>query len=121
MERMLPNRLDKIIGYNLALEYSLPETVEETVSWLISDIPLRDKDTIADMEEHELPFLSAALLSVYIQKEYWLGSGNMALIESCCYMAGSNDLDVYHASTIIIKELWKKLEKPQTPPLQVCD
>lgn len=121
MERMLPNRLGKIIGYNLALEYSLPETVEETVSWLISDLPLRDKDTIADLEEHDLPFLSATLLGVHIRKKFRLGSGNMALMESCRYMAEPDDLDVYQASTIIIRKLWKELRQIEIPPLQDLD
>jgi len=121
MERMLPNRLDKIIGYNLALEYSLPETVEEAVSWLISDLPFRDKNTIADLEEHDLPFVSATLLGVHIRKEFRLGSGNMALMESCCHVAESDDLDVYQASTIIIRELWKELRKIEAGPLQDLD
>jgi len=92
-------------------EYYLPETVEEAVDRLIADLPFEDKNTIADLEEHELPFLSATILGVYIQREFWLGSGNTALMDSCCYNAGANDLHVYDASAIIIEELWKKLRK----------
>ena len=89
---------------------SLPETVDEAVEQLISDIPLKDKAIIANMTETELDGLSPTL-GTDIRTGFRLWTENEPLLESCRLVSGQKDLHPDSASQMIIRELWKRLRK----------
>jgi hypothetical protein len=93
-----------------------PETVEEAIETLISDLPLKEKTTIANMAEDELIKLNANL-GRYILDKFGLWSGNEKLAESCLARANYPLHDEDDAAAVIVKELWQKLR--QTHKLRI--
>lgn len=90
-----------------------PKTVNEAVERLISEMPLREKTTVANMTEKDLPSLYPAL-GDYIRNRFHLGLGNEKLNASCRFVAGKKDVRVDEAAALIIHELWKKLRETHT-------
>jgi len=88
----------------------LPQTVEDAVERLISDIPMKDKSALANLQEKDL-YLLRSSVGVYIRRQFGLLSGNRALIASCGSISGDEGLNGLQASDIIIHELWKRLQK----------
>lgn len=86
----------------------LPKTVDEAVKRLISEMTLKDKTIIANMAETELSLLHANL-GEYIRNEFDLWSGNQDLMASCRFFARKEEIHEHEASSIIIRELWKRL------------
>lgn len=86
----------------------LPKTVDEAVKRLISEMTLKDKTIIANMAENELSLLHANL-GEYIRNEFDLWSGNQDLMASCRFFARKEEIHEHEASSIIIRELWKRL------------
>jgi hypothetical protein len=85
-----------------------PKTVEEAIERLTKELSLKDKATIANMAESELSTLHSNL-GKYIRNEFDLWSDNKALIASCIKISGDDSVDQDSASSIIIRELWKRL------------
>jgi hypothetical protein len=88
----------------------LPKTVDEAIKRLISEMALKDKIIIANMAEVELSLLHANL-GTYIRSEFGLWSGNQDLTASCCFFAKKEKIQEDEASSIIIRELWKRLRE----------
>jgi hypothetical protein len=88
----------------------LPKTVDEAVKRLISDLPLKDKTTIASMAENDLITLQFNLGN-YIGREFGIWSGNRELMESCEIISGDVHLHPDFAPSVIIKELWSRLRE----------
>lgn len=86
----------------------LPKTVDEAVKRLTSEMTLKDKTIIANMAETELSLLHANL-GEYIRNEFDLWSGNQDLMASCRFFARKEEIHEHEASSIIIRELWKRL------------
>jgi hypothetical protein len=86
-----------------------PKTVEETVDRLVVEMALKDKTTLANMEETDLIELHFSL-GIHIRNKY-LYPQNDKLLESCRHKAGDKYLHWDQASMVIIKELWKKLRE----------
>jgi hypothetical protein len=93
-----------------------PETVQEAVETLISDLPLKEKTTIANMTEDELIKLNANI-GRYILDKFDLWSGNEKLLESCLALANYPLHDEDDAAAVIVKALWQKLR--QTHKLRI--
>ncbi|CAB1077250.1 hypothetical protein D1AOALGA4SA_5042 [Olavius algarvensis Delta 1 endosymbiont] len=93
-----------------------PQTIEEAVARLISQMPLKDKATIANMTPDELPSLFASI-GQYIVNNFGLLSGNRKLIESCRSEADAPFQNEEDAMAVIINALWQKLR--QTHKLRV--
>ena len=87
-----------------------PKTVGQAVDQLLSEMSLKDKTTVANMAEVELSTLYATLGS-YIRNNYGLWTGNEELMASCRFTANKLSIDENGASSLIIRELWKKLRK----------
>jgi hypothetical protein len=87
-----------------------PKTVDGAVKRLISDMSLKDRAIIANMAEVELSLLHSNL-GEYIRNEFGLWSGNQDLMISCCFFAKKEKVHQDEASSIIIKELWKRLKE----------
>lgn len=96
--------------------FKQPRTVQEAIERLISDLPLKDKMTIANMGEADLIKLHANL-GKYILDKFGLGSGNEKLAESCLTLADYPLHDEDDAAAVIVKELWQNLR--QTHKLRI--
>lgn len=92
---------------------NLPKTVDEAVNRLVSEVPLKDRVTIANMTEGELDSLDSTL-GRYISNAYGLWGENKELMESCRLLSGSDGLYEDKAYSLIINELWKKLRDTHT-------
>jgi len=88
----------------------LPRTVHDAIERLASKLTLRDKVTIANMAETEIGTLNPNL-GEYIRNEFELWHDNIDLLASCCFLVKRNDVHVDEASSIIIRELWKRLRE----------
>jgi hypothetical protein len=93
-----------------------PQNVNEAIKRLISQMALKDKTTVANMSQDELPNLYLTL-GGYIMNNFGLLSGNHKLMESCRLEADGSFQHEEDAVAIIIKSLWEKLQ--QTHRLRV--
>ena len=91
-------------------------SLAQAVQRLIDQMSLKDKATLANMLEGELPQLHFTL-GDYIIKKYGLLSGNTRLMESCRLEAGGELQNEEEAAAVIIKALWQRLQ--QTHKLRV--
>jgi hypothetical protein len=85
-----------------------PITVDQAVKRLISELSFKDKTTIANMAEVELSVLHTTI-GEHIRNEFGLWSGNSDLLTSCGFFAKREKVREDEASSIIIRELWKRL------------
>ena len=85
-----------------------PITVDQAAERLISELSFKDKTTIANMAEVELSVLHT-IVGEYIRNEFGLWSGNKDLMTSCFFFAKRDKITADDASSIIIRELWKRL------------
>ncbi len=93
-----------------------PQSVAEAVERLISNLPLKDKATVANMSRNELHSLSLGL-GGYIMNNFGLLSGNLELMKSCRSASKEILRNEEDAVTVIITTLWEKLQ--QTHKLRV--
>jgi hypothetical protein len=93
-----------------------PRTVAEAVDRLLSNMPLKDKITVANMSHDELPNLHLTL-GGYILNNFDLLSGNWELMKSCRARSESPLQHEEDAVSIILDALWEKLQ--QTHKLRV--
>jgi hypothetical protein len=92
----------------LVIQSLFPKTVDEAVEILLEEMPLKEKTGIANTEEAALSGLHVTL-GGYIRRRLGLWSGNHALLESCAQAAGRERIDADEASTLILRELRKRL------------
>jgi hypothetical protein len=95
---------------------SAPRSVDEAVDRLLSNMPLKDKTTVANMSPVELPNLHLTL-GGYILNNFGLLSGNWELMKSCRSEAETVLQHDEDAVGIIIDALWEKLR--QTHKLRI--
>ncbi len=88
---------------------NIPKTVDEAVQRLISDLSLKDKNTIANMDEADLINLHFSL-GLSIRNRFFYPR-NEQLLESCRFVSKDKYLHWDQASTVIIKKLWEKLRE----------
>ncbi len=91
----------------------LPRTVEEAVDKLIDLMPMRERATIARMEEEQL-LTPPHFLCSYIRDKFGLSSGNESLLRSCRYLSHKYHISEEEAALVILKELWKRLRETHT-------
>jgi hypothetical protein len=87
-----------------------PHNVAEAVEWLCHRLPLKDKTTIANMSQTELPSIQASLTG-YILNTFGLLSGNHKLMKSCRSESEKTFQQEEDAVTVIITALWQELRK----------
>ena len=93
-----------------------PQNVAEAIERLISNMPLKDKTTVANMSRNELPGLHLSL-GGYILNNFGLLSGNRELMKSCRLISKKLLRHEEDAVIVIITALWEKLQ--QTHKLRV--
>ena len=88
---------------------AFPQTVDTAVDRLLSELPLKDKTTMANMTETELVNLEVTL-GKYIMNQFGLWSGNRALIQSCRTFSENDFNNEEEAAKVIIQALWQRLQ-----------
>lgn len=88
----------------------LPRRVEEAVSLLMRRMPLKDRTTMANMTEGELPALEPTL-GGYIRNTFELDTGNTALLESCRWVSRNMKMPPDKGAAVIIRKLWDELRR----------
>ncbi len=86
----------------------LPKSVDQAVDRLTSELSFTEKAMIVNKSEEELIDLQFTL-GEDIRKEYRLDE-NDDLMESCRFISKVDEINIGHASFIIILELWRKLQ-----------
>jgi hypothetical protein len=87
-----------------------PACVRDALQQLSAGLPLKDRVTIANMTEGELPALLPTL-GEYIVHRFGLPSGNIPLMRSCRWVARRSIKTEEAAARLIIRELWKLLRR----------
>ena len=97
----------------------IPKSVDEAVVKLVDTLPLKDRATISNMSEDELPSLFETLGN-YVLMHFRLYSGNPSLLASCRALdikEGNVNYREEDAAKAIIHALWKELK--QTHALRI--
>jgi len=87
-----------------------PASIDEAVSQIIVDMPLKDRVNIANMERESLESLNSTL-GVSIQNLIFKKDVDGKLFASCLSVSGKDKLDGSGAAFVIIEKLWEKLQK----------
>jgi hypothetical protein len=87
-----------------------PACVRDAVQQLSDGLPLKDRVTIANMTEGELPALLPTL-GEYIVHRFGLPAANISLMRSCRWVARRSIKTEEAAARLIIRELWKLLRR----------
>jgi hypothetical protein len=87
-----------------------PASVDEAVSQIIVNMPLKDRVNIANMEREALESLNSTL-GVSIQNRIFIKDVDGRLFASCLSVSGKDKLDGNVAALVIIEKLWEKLQK----------
>jgi len=86
-----------------------PKTVDEAIDRMISDLDLRAKVLIANMDFHQL-FDQHSSLFIYFKNSFEVWPGNKELIESCRAIAKGPVRDEDDATVVLLGVLWKRLQ-----------
>lgn len=87
-----------------------PVSVDEAVSQIIVDMPLKDRVTIANMKKEALESLNSTL-GIYIQERIFKNDVDGKLFASCLSVSGKDKLDGSGVAFVILEKLWEKLQK----------
>jgi hypothetical protein len=87
-----------------------PSTVEEAVERLKTELPLKDRILMSNMDSNELDLLLDGL-GGYIKQTYGIYSGNEALIQSCAQIGNLNNPLPDEACQVILRSLWNNLQQ----------
>jgi len=90
-----------------------PKTVDEAVDRLFSDLDLKDKIKIANMNLDDLVELHT-YLHTYFKNAFGLWSGNTELLASCRSISKEPIYNEDDATVVILKVLWQKLQETHT-------
>jgi hypothetical protein len=86
-----------------------PQTVAEAVARLKSDLTLKDRTLMANMQPNELDRLIDNL-GEYIKQTYGLYTGNERLMQSCAQTANLKNPLPDEACHVILRALWRDLK-----------
>ena len=89
---------------------STPVSVDEAVSQIVIDMPLKDRVKIANMEKDDLESLNSTFGN-YIKERIFKKDVDAKLFASCLSVSGKDKLDGNGAAFVIIEKLWEKLQK----------
>ena len=91
-------------------DIAFPRSLREAVAWLVYELPLKEKATIANMKSDELEILHLTL-GGYVRENFGLWGKNKSLMDSCRSVCREENLHPKIASQIILKSLWERLRK----------
>ena len=103
-----------MMGFSLVAADKIPKkvfsTVDDVASEIIFRLPLKDKATMANMNQEDLASLHPSL-GEFIKNNFGLRGRNKELIESCQSIAGKMDIQDDDAVLVILNEVWARLTK----------
>ncbi len=107
-----PDSLRMLLSRNERLKKrkNLPRTVDEAVHQIMSGMSLKNRTTMANIDEEKLEILQLTL-GIYITNKLDEWGVNGQLMKSCRTISKDENLTEADASTVIMKELWKKLRE----------
>ena len=88
--------------YEKSKRFTLPETVDDAVDLLISDLLTDHVDTLASLTEEQFDRFYT-MVSPYILSEFRLWSGNNRLLNACMRDIGETDVNCDPAGLILRK------------------
>lgn len=88
----------------------VPTSVDEAVSQIIVDMPLKERVNLANMKRDALESLNSTL-GLSIQNRILKNDVDGKLFTSCLRDSGKDKLDGSGAAFVIIEKLWEKLQK----------
>jgi len=86
------------------------KTVDDVANETIFRLPLKDKATMANMNQEDLASLHPSL-GEFIKNNFGLRGRNKELLESCRSIAGKMDIQDDDAVLVILNEVWMRLSK----------
>lgn len=104
---------DNIVDTGSRIGQGLPQTVDQAVERLVSELRLKDRVMLASMSKTQLEAYYTTL-GLYIRNHYGLSSGNQALMASCRELSGNDHIREDQAATLIIVRLWETLTRTHT-------
>ncbi|NQT68566.1 MAG: hypothetical protein HQ552_03195 [Desulfobacteraceae bacterium] len=84
------------------------KTVDDAVELLITEMPLKDRATMANFTKDELAPLNMTL-GIYIRNHLFQKGANSELLASCSHVSENEHLSESDAAFVIIEKLWEKL------------
>jgi len=107
-----PDSLRMLLTRNERLkeQKNLPRTVDEAVHQIMSGMSLKNRTTMANMGEEKLKILQFTL-GIYIKNKLNEWAVSEDLMKSCMELSKDADMSGADASTVIMKELWKRLRE----------
>jgi hypothetical protein len=87
----------------------MPETVDEAVDRLVSEMSLKDRNTLQKMAEDDLIDLHFTV-GMWIRNNF-VYPRNEKLLESCREVSGDKYLHWAQMHMVILRELWKRLQE----------
>jgi len=88
----------------------VPESVDQAVDMLVTQLPLKDRSAIARLRKSQLENILQAV-DIYLSDEFALGRGNDLLMASCTRYLDEELNGEPEPAMAIITELWKRLKK----------
>ncbi len=87
----------------------VPLTIDEAVSTILNDLPLLDRTRLAAMTSEELSLIDREV-GAQIERDFRLWRGNDILLSDCLAAAQQYD-EPLDPTVVIIRAVWKKLQK----------
>jgi hypothetical protein len=89
---------------------SSPKTIEDAVDLILNGMSLKNRSTMANLREKELPSLQLTL-GLYIKRQLDKWPYDKAFSASCSAASKEEGMDESSLTMVMIKKLWKKLIK----------
>lgn len=86
------------------------KTVNDAVELLNTEMPLKDRTTVANLTKNELASLNLTL-GIYIRNQLFQKGANLELLASCSHVSENEHLSESAAAFVIIEKLWEELRK----------
>lgn len=86
------------------------KTVNDAVELLNTEMPLKDRTTMANLTKNELASLNLTL-GIYIRNQLFQKGANLELLASCSHVSENEHLSESDAAFVIIEKLWEELRR----------
>lgn len=96
--------------FTKTLSSDLPSTIDEAVTILLDDLPLRDRTRMGSMTTDELNLVNN-IVGLQITRDFRLWSGNDSLLHACLKAVDETGQENADPSMAIIHAMWKKLQE----------
>lgn len=87
-----------------------PQTLDEAVNRLVAELSFRERTKIGNLAKEDLLTLYPAFIP-HIRDDFGLWDDNTSLLASCRTVAKDPQLHQDEAGPLIVRSLWKKLQK----------